>query len=249
MAIVREELRLKLEKMAGDCERLGASPPLSEETQQWIGGVTSLIGEVPVAAGGKNDAAVSDVSEEQLVKFLERAKELEQEFERLTSKSDVSWTSQLSLFLYGVSTMLGALGTIIYLWNRLELELPKAQKSTLVVLMVLAFGCLGGSLRLTNSLIMYLGKDCLKKSWIWYYLVMPLEGAAMGLVMYQLGAGGWLQSGTGEATKSYANNLSGLWLLAVVGGMCAKNVSRRLGEVADILLGKPSSLDALPRTK
>jgi hypothetical protein len=114
--------------------------------------------------------------------------------------------------------------------------------SRAIYLMVLMFGCLGGSLRLLSSVVMYIAKNRLVKSWIPYYVIMPLEGTVMGLLMFFLSSGGWLK---GNEVATAGSDLNGLWLLAALGGLFAKNVSRKLGEVADVMLGKPSEEDAL----
>ncbi|MFM9065900.1 MAG: hypothetical protein ACKOUR_01030, partial [Planctomycetota bacterium] len=98
-------------------------------------------------------------------------------------------------------------------------EAPPISPSRPIYLMVLMFGCLGGSLRLLSSVVMYIAKNRLVKSWIPYYVIMPLEGTVMGLLMFFLSSGGWLK---GNEIATAGSDLNGLWLLATLGGLFAK---------------------------
>jgi len=68
-----------------------------------------------------------------------------------------------------------------------------------VLLTVVLLGALGGFLHWTSSLAQFVGNRELKRSWIAYYLLMPVEGAALAPISYLLLRVGVLSPGAGVA--------------------------------------------------
>ncbi|MFY4729847.1 hypothetical protein ACOSYY_12355, partial [Nitrospira sp. BLG_2] len=58
-----------------------------------------------------------------------------------------------------------------------KLDCPPTQRDVLI--MVILMGTLGGLLRLVSSFAKYIGNRQLLRSWIPYYIVMPIEGGAL----------------------------------------------------------------------
>jgi hypothetical protein len=108
-------------------------------------------------------------------------------------------------------------------------------------LLILCMGALGGSLRLISSLVLYLGKRKLYRSWLPFYYLAPLEGALIALIVGVLIVGGVFQLESSDPSKSA---MLSLYALAGLSGLFAKNVLRKLRDLADVLFAKPSETDA-----
>ncbi len=104
---------------------------------------------------------------------------------------------------------------------------------SVVLLMVTLLGALGGSLHLLSSLTKYIGNRQLKRSWLLYYLSLPLAGAALAPVVYMLLRVGILAppGATSEGSQVANLNLIGIYAFAAMTGMFAKTATDKLGEV------------------
>lgn len=123
---------------------------------------------------------------------------------------------------------------------------PKTRKleklhTAWVCLLIISLGAFGGSIRLISSLVLYMGEDKLYRSWLFYYYLMPLEGLGLAAIAALLFAAGILTptNGAGQSTL--------LFLYAIAGftGLFAKNVAKKLQDLADILFAKPSQKDTV----
>jgi hypothetical protein len=101
--------------------------------------------------------------------------------------------------------------------------------------MIIYMGALGGLLHLTGSLAKYVGNRQLLRSWIIYYWLMPLEGAALAPIVYLLlrvSVLGMPASGTAGAASL---NHMGLYAFAGLTGLFSKQALEMLGEVFSVI--------------
>ncbi len=110
-------------------------------------------------------------------------------------------------------------------------------------LLIVCLGALGGCLRLISSLILYIGQRVLFRSWLPYYYLAPFESALLAMVICLLVASGIVQLKSDESNSSIATSMPLVYLyaLSVFSGLFAKNVLRKLRDVADALFTKPSA--------
>jgi len=112
--------------------------------------------------------------------------------------------------------------------------IPKDGASEASVLtMVILLGALGGSLHLIGSLVKFIGNRKLKRSWVLYYLALPLTGAGLAPIVYMLLRVGIINpSGASDSGSTLANlNLMAIYAFAVLAGMFSRTASDKLGEV------------------
>jgi hypothetical protein len=102
-----------------------------------------------------------------------------------------------------------------------------------ILTMVVLLGALGGSLHLISSLFKYVGNRQLKRSWILYYLAMPLTGAGLAPIVYMLLRVGIINpSGVSSDGSNIANlNLMAIYAFALLTGMFSRAAADKLGEV------------------
>jgi len=111
----------------------------------------------------------------------------------------------------------------------------------MILMMVTMLGALGGSLHLVGSLVKYIGNRQLKRSWLLYYLSLPLAGAALAPIVYMLLRVGILTpSGTAGGRSVTADlNLIGIYAFAAMTGMFAKIATDKLSEVFSTIFRPP----------
>jgi low affinity Fe/Cu permease len=102
-----------------------------------------------------------------------------------------------------------------------------------VLTMVVLLGALGGSLHLVGSLVKFVGNRQLKRSWMLYYLAMPITGAGLAAIVYMLLRVGILNpSGVSADGSGVANlNLIAIYAFSALTGLFAKTALEKLGEV------------------
>ncbi len=102
-----------------------------------------------------------------------------------------------------------------------------------ILTMVILLGALGGTLHLVSSLVKFVGNRQLKRSWILYYLAMPLTGAGLAPIVYMLLRVGLISpSGTATNGSSIANlNLMAIYAFALLTGMFSRAATDKLAEV------------------
>src|SRR5215469_9787471 len=139
-------------------------------------------------------------------------------------------------------TLLGMIGTIVALFwihqnfGAATAALPQPPQEQDVLLMVILMGVLGGFLHLTSSLAMYVGNRHLMRSWVVYYLLMPVEGAALAVVLYLLLRVGVLSPSSGTSTGSL--NLVGIYGFSVLVGIFSKQALAMFGNVFNVVFTK-----------
>jgi hypothetical protein len=133
-------------------------------------------------------------------------------------------------------------------------EIPtKGATESSILTMVILLGALGGSLHLVSSLFKYVGNRQFKKSWVLYYLAMPLTGAGLAPIIYLLLRVGILTpSGGTTVGSSFANlNLMFIYGFALLTGMFSRAATDKLAEVFNTIFktGAAPTKDALGAKK
>jgi len=101
-----------------------------------------------------------------------------------------------------------------------------------VLLMVILLGALGGTLHLLGSLVKYVGNRQFKRSWILYYVSLPINGAMLAPIIYMLLRVGILSPTNPGGGSSIANlNLIAIYAFAILTGLFSKVASDKLSEV------------------
>src|SRR5258708_31384358 len=114
--------------------------------------------------------------------------------------------------------------------------------------MVLRLGALGGFLRLASSLANYIVIRQLLKSWIIYYFLTPIQGAALAPVVYLLLRVGVLNPANtekGSTSPADSLNLIGIYAFAVLTGLFSKQAIEMLSDVFSTIFNKTVTKDAL----
>jgi hypothetical protein len=117
-----------------------------------------------------------------------------------------------------------------------------------VLVMVILMGTLGGLVHLTSSLAKYVGNRQLLRSWIIYYLLMPLEGASVAPMVYLLLRVGVL-SPTNAGGSTANLNLVGIYAFAGLTGLFSKQAIDMLAEVFNTIFTKIKAKDPLDKDK
>jgi hypothetical protein len=115
-----------------------------------------------------------------------------------------------------------------------------------VLSMVILLGTLGGMIHLVGSLVMYVGNRQLKRSWVLYYLSMPVTGAALAPIIYMLLRIGILSpTNSGGAGSSISNlNLIAIYAFAALTGLFSKEASDKLAEIfKNLFRSEPKTKD------
>lgn len=123
-----------------------------------------------------------------------------------------------------------------------------------VLTMVVLLGALGGSLHLVASLVMFVGNRLLKRSWLLYYLAMPILGAGLAAIVYMLLRVGILNPSVGSAEGSGTANLNliAIYAFAALTGLFARKAMDKLGEIFRTIFrtsDEPPSKDGLGSEK
>jgi hypothetical protein len=120
-----------------------------------------------------------------------------------------------------------------------------------VLFMVMLLGALGGFLRLASSLANYVGNRQLLKSWIIYYLLTPIQGAALAPLVYLLLRVGVLNPATttGSSSPTTSLNLIGIYAFAGLTGLFSKQAMEMLADVFSTIFKKSETKDALDKSK
>ncbi|TKB59679.1 MAG: hypothetical protein E8D49_07560 [Nitrospira sp.] len=113
-----------------------------------------------------------------------------------------------------------------------------------VFIMVVLMGTLGGLLRLMSSFAKYVGNRQLLRSWIPYYLLMPIEGGALALLIYLLLRVGLL-SPTASINDAGSLNVFGVYAIAGLTGLFSSQAMEKLAEVFAVIFNKVQAKDSL----
>jgi hypothetical protein len=122
-----------------------------------------------------------------------------------------------------------------------------------VLIMVILLGALGGTLHFVSSLVKFIGNRQLTRSWLPYYLSIPITGAALAPIVYMMLRVGILApSGVSGDGSSVANlNLIGIYAFAALTGLFAKTATTKLAEVFNTIFRteEPPSKDPIGSEK
>lgn len=110
---------------------------------------------------------------------------------------------------------------------------------TRLILLVALVGALGASIHMGTSFAFFAGKSELAASWLWWYLLRPFIGAALGTILYLI-VRGLLFSTAAEAK---AVNLFGILAFAGLAGMFSKQAIEWLRQVFDQMFRRLSDVE------
>jgi hypothetical protein len=112
----------------------------------------------------------------------------------------------------------------------------------LILLAILA-GALGSFIHACQSFTAYVGNREALRSWVWWYLLRPSVGSALGLIFYFVFRAGLLGTGDTTAVSPY-----GVVALAGMAGWFSKQATEKLKEVFDTLFKSVQFKDQLKGT-
>ena len=127
--------------------------------------------------------------------------------------------------------------TAIQAENRLS---PRSRD---VVIMVILLGALGGFIHLASSLTMFVGNRDLKQSWTVYYLLTPIQGAAIAPLIYLLLKSAVLSPQVQEGDDTGNLNLTAIYAMSGLSGLFAKQAIEKLADVFATLFAKVKAKD------
>jgi hypothetical protein len=121
---------------------------------------------------------------------------------------------------------------------------PRVSRETCLFVIVLAAGGIGGVVHALRSLYWYVGNRTLRRSWLMMYFILPIIGAALGMVVYMVLRGG-LTSPTGGSADI---NPYGVTAIAALVGLFSQETAEKLRAVFETLLtpAKAGRDQALP---
>ena len=108
-----------------------------------------------------------------------------------------------------------------------------------LILLVALVGALGASIHMGTSFALFAGKSELAGDWLWWYLLRPFLGAALGTILYLI-VRGLLFSGTADAK---AINLYGILAFSGLAGMFSKQAIEWLRQVFDQMFRRLSDVE------
>ena len=111
--------------------------------------------------------------------------------------------------------------------------------------MVMLMGMLGGFLHLTSSLAKYVGNRNLLRSWVIYYLIMPVEGPALAVAIYLLFRVGVLNPSAANQNATDNLNWIGLYGFSVLAGIFSKQALEMLGNVFNTIFARVEGKDTI----
>jgi cytochrome c oxidase subunit IV len=110
--------------------------------------------------------------------------------------------------------------------------------------MVLIMGLLGGFLRAVSSLVKYVGNGQLLRRWVLYYVLMPLEGMGVAVVMYLTVRIGLVAASTNVMTAKDLNVVA-IYAFAVMAGLFSKQALENFSALFDTLFRRVQARDPL----
>jgi len=125
-----------------------------------------------------------------------------------------------------------------------EDRLAPPQRSVLI--MVILLGTLGGLIHLASSLTIFVGNRDLKRSWIVYYLLAPVQGAALAPLLYLLLKSAVLAPQYSDGGGTQNLNLTAIYAFAALTGLFSKQAVEKLADVFATIFG---SIEAKDKTR
>ena len=113
-----------------------------------------------------------------------------------------------------------------------------------LIVMVLLVGALGALVGSSRRFLYFSTRDELTKRDEWSYLIRPLQGAALALVVYFTLRGGYLGQDASSPVNPY-----GVAALSALVGLFTRHAVSKLTDVFDTLFGKPKEDVAPVRVK
>jgi hypothetical protein len=111
--------------------------------------------------------------------------------------------------------------------------------------MIIYMGALGSLIHFATSLAKYVGNRKLYRSWIVYYLLMPLEGASLAPIIYLLLRVGILSPASANDGGTQNLNLVAIYAFAGLTGLFSKQAIEMLAEVFGTIFKKVQAKDPL----
>ena len=116
-------------------------------------------------------------------------------------------------------------GSLVCVW-------PAKQSFTVetsYLLLAAVSGALGSHIHLASSFAEYAGRRALHASWFWWYLLRPVVGSSLALIVYFVVRAGLVTGSTDQAVE--AINPHGVAALAALSGLFSKQASEKLRDV------------------
>jgi hypothetical protein len=110
--------------------------------------------------------------------------------------------------------------------------------------LIVCVGAIGGCLRVVGSAVYFLGQRKLYRNWLAFYYFAPLEGALLAFLVSLLVLGGIVDPSNIFGAKAQPKSMMFFYGMAAFTGMFAKNVLRKLKELADATFGVAGTTDA-----
>lgn len=104
-----------------------------------------------------------------------------------------------------------------------------------LIVLVLLTGAIGGMVHALRSYVAFSGSRLLARSWIWWYIFRPVEGAILALVFYfviQAGLAGEISTGSG---------VFGVAGFSALVGLFSQQAVTKLKEIAETIFTKPKT--------
>jgi hypothetical protein len=113
--------------------------------------------------------------------------------------------------------------------------------------MVILMGTLGGLIHLATSLSMFVGNRALRRSWILYYLLMPLQSAALAPIVYLLLTAAVLapSASAGAGATRAAINVTSIYAFSALTGLFAKQAIEKLADVFATIFTSVKAKDSI----
>lgn len=115
----------------------------------------------------------------------------------------------------------------------LQWTYPISDEGRLFVIVALA-GALGSVLHVHRSFYTYVGERKLVKSWLAYYITLPISGATLGLIFYITVRGGLFPNATLQQTSPF-----GFAALAALVGLFSVQALEKLKDIANTMFTEP----------
>jgi len=120
---------------------------------------------------------------------------------------------------------------------------PGGPEEVYVLIMIALMGALGGCLHWISGFVIFVGNREFLRSWVAYYLLMPIEAAALAIIVYLLLRVGILAPSSSGGQATAALNTIGLYAFAGMTGIYSKQALQALGEVFATIFKKVQAKD------
>jgi len=147
----------------------------------------------------------------------------------------------LFLWLTGCSV-----GILIYMGSNWDVipnltQTPEKFSEHSAFFIIALLGALGGCLHGIQSLVIYVGGRGLLRSWILYYVALPVKGAVLGIIVVLVLRWGVI-SQSGNAAPGNLNWI-GLYAISVLSGMFSSQAIEKLADIFNNVMKPVESVD------